>query len=61
MQHSHGAVGGARTRNLHLGKVVLSRLSYYRMEPRIGVEPILLAYEASVRPLGRGAGAVVRT
>ena len=30
-QNENGAVDGARTRDLHLGKVALYQLSYYRM------------------------------
>ena len=32
----NGAVDGARTRDLHLGKVALYQLSYYRMECALG-------------------------
>ena len=37
----NGAVDGARTRDLHLGKVALYQLSYYRIHkvPRGGIEP----------------------
>ena len=37
----NGAVDGARTRDLHLGKVALYQLSYYRMMmvPWGGIEP----------------------
>ena len=36
----NGAVDEARTRDLHLGKVALYQLSYYRkMVPRDGIEP----------------------
>ena len=34
-----GAVDETRTRDLHLGKVALYQLSYYRMVPWGGVEP----------------------
>ena len=35
-----GAVDEARTRDLHLGKVALYQLSYYRIKvPRGGIEP----------------------
>ena len=35
-----GAVDETRTRDLHLGKVALYQLSYYRkMVPRDGIEP----------------------
>ena len=36
----NGAVDETRTRDLHLGKVALYQLSYYRkMVPRDGIEP----------------------
>ena len=35
----NGAVDEARTRDLHLGKVALYQLSYYRMVPWGGIEP----------------------
>ena len=35
----NGAVDETRTRDLHLGKVALYQLSYYRMVPWGGVEP----------------------
>ena len=36
----YGAVDEIRTRDLHLGKVALYQLSYYRMKvPRGGIEP----------------------
>ena len=34
--HKNGAVDGARTRDLHLGKVALYQLSYYRMKCALG-------------------------
>ena len=34
-----GAVDETRTRDLHLGKVALYQLSYYRMVPWGGIEP----------------------
>lgn len=47
-QSSFGVAGGARTRNLHLGKVVLYQLSYdnapsncVNPEPVVGIEPII--------------------
>ena len=38
-QIKNGAVDETRTRDLHLGKVALYQLSYYRMVPWGGVEP----------------------
>ena len=35
----NGAVDETRTRDLHLGKVALYQLSYYRMVPWGGIEP----------------------
>ena len=32
----NGAVDGARTRDLHLGKVALYQLSYYRIKSALG-------------------------
>ena len=37
--NKNGAVDETRTRDLHLGKVALYQLSYYRMVPWGGVEP----------------------
>ena len=34
--HRSGAVDGARTRDLHLGKVALYQLSYYRINCALG-------------------------
>ena len=34
--HKNGAVDGTRTRDIHLGKVALYQLSYYRMECALG-------------------------
>ena len=38
-RRNHGAVDETRTRDLHLGKVALYQLSYYRMVPWGGIEP----------------------
>ena len=38
--HKNGAVDGTRTRDIHLGKVALYQLSYYRINvPWGGIEP----------------------
>ena len=38
--NKNGAVDGTRTRDIHLGKVALYQLSYYRMNvPWGGIEP----------------------
>ena len=49
--NKNGAVDETRTRDLHLGKVALYQLSYYRMDPVVdpdmvrakGLEPIRLS------------------
>ncbi len=49
-----GAVDETRTRDLHLGKVALYQLSYYRrlnMERVMGVEPTQPAWKAGALPL----------
>ena len=38
-REKNGAVDETRTRDLHLGKVALYQLSYYRMVPWGGIEP----------------------
>ena len=47
-----GAVDETRTRDLHLGKVALYQLSYYRMLERVmGIEPTYPAWKAGALPL----------
>ena len=62
--HPHGADDGDRTRDLDVGNVALCRLSYIRMEPRVGVEPtyrrVATAALASRAP-GHGCGGRGRT
>ena len=47
----HEAVDETRTRDLHLGKVALYQLSYYRAQRVMGIEPTYPAWKAGALPL----------
>ena len=47
----HEAVDETRTRDLHLGKVALYQLSYYRTQRVMGIEPTYPAWKAGALPL----------